>query len=109
MAKGLDLGMFAHLTKKDAMPRARFQADLYVSIFKKRGTKLRAFARRLACNEEELLGIVKGYERQLAQHVDDDGLVTWEGFQLFYGLLRSARSGSGTPVTPATPPRGEPR
>jgi hypothetical protein len=54
--------------------------------------KLCAFARKLAFDEEEFLGAVKGHERQLAQHVDEDGRVTWEGFQLLYGLLSLARA-----------------
>jgi len=50
-------------------------------------TRLRAFARKLAFDDEEFLGIVKGHARQLAEHVDDDGGITWEG----YGLLPPAR------------------
>jgi hypothetical protein len=54
-------------------------------------TKLRNFARKRGWNEEWLLGVVQGHERQLAQAVGDDGFITIEGFQL---LLRLA----GLPV-----------
>jgi len=72
-------------------------------------TRLRAFARKLAFDEEEFLAIVKGHERQLAEHVDEDGRITWEGFQLLYSLLPPARRSSRVPRAVGTPRGGEPR
>jgi len=71
--------------------------------------RLRAFARKLAFDEEEFLALVAGHARQLAQHVDQDGGITWEGFQLLYALLPPARRGAPAPLVPVTPPGGAQR
>jgi hypothetical protein len=53
-------------------------------------TKLRAVARNLGFNEEGILGIAKGHERELTGALGEGGLITWEGFVLLYRLYRQA-------------------
>src|SRR5579864_7538058 len=65
-------------------------------------TGLRAFARKWGMDEERALAIAQGHERQLAHHLGEDGLITLEGFQLFYGWLLRARPGFTDPI-PADP------
>lgn len=72
-------------------------------------TKLRLCARWLRVDEEELLGMVKGHERQLDHALADDGGITWEGFLLLYGLREQARHGSPEPVTGGALLGGDPR
>jgi len=61
-------------------------------------TGLRAFARKLGLDEEFVLALAQGHERQLAPHLGEDGLITPEGFQLFCGWLPRACPGSTDPI-----------
>jgi hypothetical protein len=53
--------------------------------------KLRFWARRLDVPEEAFLRATKSHEQELLRELRDDGLVTWQIFQLLYSIAGQLR------------------
>jgi hypothetical protein len=59
-----------------------------------REQSLRRLAERLQVDPERLRKAVNGHESELASHLGEDGMITWEGFLLVCQLL-------GIPLQPS--------
>jgi hypothetical protein len=82
--------------RKDLMRRLEKleQGRLQRSQFQ---AKLRACARGWGVGEEAFLRAAQGHEQDLRRELRDDGLITWETFQLLRDIAGQAERAGGAP------------